>query len=108
MPTQKTSGTQTATVTTEHTLATITDAGTYVLAVDTINMVNGDILELRAKVKVLSGGTTRQYVLAVYANAQGDPIKMSIPVPTLHEVVYTLKQTAGAAGRDFPWEVILL
>ena len=41
------SGTQTATIDTEHTLATETDAKVYVLLVDTKNMVNGDELELR-------------------------------------------------------------
>jgi hypothetical protein len=106
MPTQKASGTQTATINTEHTLATITDAGTYMLAVDLNNLINDEVVELRAKVKVLSGGTTRNYLLAIYAHVQSDPVVMSIPIPVLHEVVFTLKQTAVATGRDFPWEVI--
>ena len=42
MPTSKSSGTQAATIDTEHTLATITDAGTYVLFVDTNAMVLAD------------------------------------------------------------------
>ena len=59
MATSEASGNQTAVVTTEHTLATIATDGTFVLSVDTSEMVLGDELELRAKVKVTSGGTTR-------------------------------------------------
>ncbi len=51
MATSESSGDQTAVVTTEHTLDTITDAGTYVLYVDTSNMVLIDELELRVKTK---------------------------------------------------------
>ena len=43
-----TSGSQTATINTEHTLATITTANVFTLAVDVANMVGGttpDILE---------------------------------------------------------------
>ena len=106
MPTQAASGTQTATLTTEHTLTTITTAGVYVLAVDLNNLVNGDTLELRANVKVLSGGTTRQYLIGQYANVQLDKVCMSIPIPVLHEVIFTLKQQDGSAGRAFSWEII--
>lgn len=104
------SGTQTATVTTEHTLETNAGDKTFVLIVDTVNMVNGDVLELRCKTKVLSGGTTRVAYMATYQNAQSadDMIKISIPIPSDEEFVATLKQTAGGAGRDFPWKVVSL
>lgn len=108
MPTSIQSGTQTASVSTEHTLgSSVTDAGTYVLSVNTTNMANGDALELRIKTKTLAGDTEALYVLASYVNAQSEPIKMSIPVPSLHSLTCTLKQTAGT-GRAFPWNLIAL
>lgn len=107
MASSKASGDQTAVVTTEHTLTTITDAGTYVLYVDTANMVLIDEVELRAKVKVKSDGTTREFLLETYTHVQGQPVKASIPVASINEVVFTLKQTAGTA-RTFKWEVVQL
>ena len=101
------SGTQTAVVTTEHTLATVATEGTFVLYVDTANMVLIDELELRVKTKILSGGTTGEFLLATYIHVQGQPIKASIPVNSDQEVVFTLKQTAGTA-RNFAWKVVSL
>ena len=97
--------TQTAVVDTEHTLDTETVAGVYVLVVDTVNMVNGDVLELRIKTKYASGGTSRLAYSQTYAHVQSDPIKYSVPVPVDTEIICTLKQTAGTA-RDFPWNLL--
>lgn len=107
MATSQAEGSQTATINTEHTLSTITTAGTYVLTVDTNAMADGDELELRGKLKVRSTGTTRLAYLGTYINAQSDLVKLSIPIPTVSEVVFTLKQTAGT-GRAFPWEIVKL
>lgn len=107
MATSKASGSQTAVISTEHTLSTITDAGSYALYVDTANMVLGDELELRVKYKVTSAGTTREMQVAVYAHVQGQPVKASIPVSSINECVFTLKQTAGT-GRAFDWEIVQL
>lgn len=100
-------GTQTATLDTEHTLATITTGKTCVLLVDCLNMVAGDVLILRAKVKTLTGSTAALAYQATYAHAQGEPVKISIPVPALYSVAFTLEQTDGT-GRDFPWSVVSL
>jgi hypothetical protein len=107
MPSSAANGTQTAVISTEHTLSTQTAAGTYVLAVDATNMVDGDVLEVRAKVKVLTGGSALQYLLGSFANAQADPVKMSLPVPSLYSITVTLKQVAGT-GRNFDWNLVLL
>lgn len=107
MPTSQSEGSQTAVISTEHTLDTINTAGDYVLMVDTNAMVLGDILELRGKAKVRSTGTTRQAYYSVYAHVQGSPVKISIPLSCITEVVFTLKQTAGT-GRAFPWEIVKL
>lgn len=107
MATSEASGTQTSVITTEHTLATIATDGAFVLYVDANEMVLGDELELRAKLKVTSGGTTREFLIATYAHVQGQPIKASIPVASINECVFTLKQTVGSP-RDFDWEVVKL
>ena len=105
----ETSGTQTATIGTEHTLATVTPAtpSGYTLVVDTGAMVNADVLELRIKTKVLTGGTSRVAYYATYAHVQAQPQKYSVVVPADVEIVYTLKQTAGT-GRAYPWKVYRL
>lgn len=101
-------GTQTATIGTEHTLGSaIAAAGTFILSVNTSNLADGDVLELRAKTKVLTGGSEALYLLATYTHAQSDPVKMSIPIPSLYSLTFTLKQTAGT-GRSFEWNILAL
>ena len=107
MASQADTGTQSASVSTLHTLSTITASGIYCLSVDINNMILGDVLELSALVKVLTGGTSRQYFLASYAHVPQNPTVISVPIPVLWEVVFKLRQTAGS-GRSFPWEVIRL
>ena len=100
------SGTQTATVTTEHTLATETEGKVYMLLVDTKNMVLIDELELRIKLKVLTGSTSALVYLATYTQPQAEIVKVSIPVPSPgFETIFTLKQTAGTS-RTFEWSVV--
>ena len=103
----KTSGSQSASIGTEHTLATITDAGVYILVVDTNAMANGDEVEFRAKTKAKSGSSSREAYYQAYAHAQGQLNKYSVPIPADVEVVFTLKQTAGT-GRTFDWNVLLV
>ena len=105
--TLKASGTQTANVTTEHTLDTDTDSGVYVLVVDTAEMVLGDFLELRIYTKCLVGGASGLAYQASYAQPQAQPLKYSVPVPCNIECKVTLKQTAGVS-RDFPWSLLAL
>lgn len=103
---ENTGGTQTATVTTEHTLATIASAGTYQLMVELTNMVNDDELELRIYVKGRSGSTSRVALLASYKHAQGSDgqVVFSPPIPAPHEFKATLLQAAGTS-RNFVWAI---
>lgn len=101
------SGTQTATISTEHTLNTDTTNHTYVLAVDAGNMVAGDLLELRLYTKVLSGGTERLAYVGSFQHTQGEPAKYSVPVPANISCKATLKQTAGT-GRAYDWSLLAL
>lgn len=106
MPGTEASGTQTAVISTEHTLATVSANRMMILMVDAANMVLGDALTLRVKTRVLTGGTTRVAFVGVYQHAQtDDPIKVSIPVGSPFEAIFTLQQTAGT-GRAFDWSVL--
>jgi hypothetical protein len=110
VPTSVASGTQTATVTTEHTLATDTTGKTYVLVVDAGAMADGttpDLLELRIYTIVLTSGTERLAYIASFVGAQAEPQKYSVPVPADISIKVTLKQTQGT-GRAFPWKLLSL
>lgn len=98
------SGTQTATVGTEHTLATPATLNTRVLSVDLTNMALGDVVELRIYVKVASGGSQVLYTVSTYAHTQIEDAVISVPVPMPYGGQFTLKQTAGT-GRSFPWNI---
>ncbi len=102
---ESTSGTQTATISTEHTLATETAASVYILAVNLTNMVSGDVTTLRVKPKVLTGGSNTLAFEATFTGAQGVDVVYSEPVPSVHSAVFTLQQTAGT-GRAYEWSVI--
>ena len=105
------SGTQTAVISTEHTLQDIAAAGVYTLHVDSVNMASGDVLELRVYQMVLTAGTRRvaYYVQFQDAQATDDLIKISVPIANeltdAGALRFTLKQTAGT-GRNFPWKVL--
>jgi hypothetical protein len=97
------SGTQTATINTEHMLATPTTNATYVFHVDTVNLVNGDLVELRCYDKV-DGINYRQMWKGTYQHAQVNNAKASPPIAVTAQAQFSLKQTAGT-GRAFPWSV---
>lgn len=104
-------GTQTATVTTEHDVADVNVAGVFTFHVDTVNMVAGDILELRVYQMTLTSGTKRVAFFQQYQGAQltDDLIKVSLPIGNeltdSTSLSFTLKQTFGT-GRAFPWKVL--
>lgn len=102
-----TSGSQTATIGTEHTLATITTANVFTLAVDVANMVGGttpDILEIRLYGKARSSDTERLLKCYPFLGLQTELLFLSIPIHSPHYYKCTLKQTQGT-GRAFPWAV---
>lgn len=98
------SGTQTATIGTTHTLATPTAGKTYVLHLDLTNMAAGDFLEVYLSEKVLSGSTQKGVSQANFAGAQIEAVYMSIPIPSANGCQFQLKQTAGT-GRAYDWSV---
>ena len=102
------SGSQSATINTEHTLATITTAGVYQLAVDLNNMASGstpDILELRVYGKARSSDTERLIACSSFIGSQsGQVLFQDIARISPHYFKVTLKQTQGT-GRAYPWAV---
>lgn len=89
-------------------LYTTTTAGTYVLHLDLTNLTNGDEVMAMVGTKIRSTGSVRWMELGTWAHKQ--PMsngKMSIPVASPHEIVFTLCQLAGSAV-SVPWEVISL
>jgi hypothetical protein len=97
---------------TEQDIAEIADVGTFALLVDLSNLANGDVVELRAKMKISAGGDYITLFNATYAHYQGDPdfsevLKVSLPITHIHGLKYTLHQVDGT-NRDFPYEIIQL
>jgi hypothetical protein len=100
------SGTTAAlTIGTETTLATDTSNGTFVLQVDTSNLVLGDLLEIRIYTINLSGGTLTQTWKGTYQHTQINNEKISPPIASDQSIKCTLKQVAGT-GRTFPWKML--
>lgn len=103
------SGTQNATVGTEHVLAD-NSGGMYIYSVDISAMLAGDTVELRVYIKMLNSADPLKclwYDTFTGLAVATDQIKQSIP--SLGDVIcrVTLKQTAGTT-RSFPWKVTQL
>lgn len=101
------SGSQTATLNTDHTLASPvapTGGAVYQLRVDTAALVNGERVILTLQTKARVGDTLGEMYSSVFENAQGDPIKDSpfVGVEDGNTVVAILRQEGGT-GRAFPW-----
>ena len=100
-------GSQTATLTTEHTLLDNTGAATagyYQLVVDTAALLTGEDLELLIYEPARSAGTVRVVERILLTGALGDPIVKSNVHACAFGAKFTLKQTGGT-GRAFPWSV---
>lgn len=105
------SGTQAASIGTEHTLVDVAVAGTYTLGVDCTNMAAGDATELRCKKIFKTSGSLIVVYYQIYLDAQvaDDCGKISVPIANAltdsASLRFTLKQTLGT-GRNFDWEVL--
>lgn len=102
-----TSGSQTCTIGTEHSLATITGANVYQLALDLNAMAGGstpDILEVREYGKARSGDTKRLIRTTTIVGAQSELLLLTVPRISPHYFEVSIKQTQGT-GRAVPWAV---
>lgn len=102
------SGSQTATISTEHTLATITaTAAVFSVVVDVANLTTSstpDILEIRVYGKARSTDSERLIKVWTMMGTQSETLWFSPPLISPHYFKVTLKQTQGT-GRSFPWAV---
>lgn len=106
------SGTQTATINTEHVLEdeTSSEGKVFDAAIDLAAMVAGDTTEIRVYAVLLASGTIHRVYYHKYVDVQdNEPILLSpiVNVPPLtvaKEWKVTLKQTTGT-GRAYPWTV---
>lgn len=109
--TAEASGTQSASIGTEHILSDVNSAGVYTFHVDLVNLADGDLLELRVYQMVLTGGTRRGAMFASYWGAQPADHLIKVFLPISNELTdsgalrFSLKQVAGT-GRSFPWKVL--
>lgn len=99
------SGTQTASIATEHSLTTQSTARRFQLMVNLSNLVKGDVVIIRVKVKVLSSGSAAEIVYGPFADVVATPIVVTPIIPSLYSYEATLQQTAGT-GRNFEWNLI--
>lgn len=102
-------GTQTAVISTEHTLATVTADGVYVLNVDCAEMTDGttpDILRIRLYSRARSISTERLVEVYELIGAQGKPLFTVVPrVEMTGNFRATIEQTQGT-GRNYPWSIV--
>jgi hypothetical protein len=105
------SGTQTATVGTEHTLLDVAIAGVFQLEVNLINMVALDMVELRVYAIILTGGTRAVVDKGSRYDAQPTDDMIIRSEAIMNELTdagalrFTLKQTLGTS-RTFDWKVL--
>jgi hypothetical protein len=107
VPATAAAGTQTTAIGTEHVLATLGQPGTYVLVIDCSLLAADESLDLRLYVRTRAGSPSALAYADTFAGPQADPVKISVPVPVVHEIRATLRQTAGAP-RDYDWELLAL
>lgn len=101
------SGTQAATLGTEHVLVTPTTLNSRVLIVDANALAVGETLTLRIKGKVLTGGTQRLIREAIFTGQLYEPNVQSMPAVQTFGGDITLTQTGGT-GRSYDWSVVTL
>ncbi len=104
-------GTQAATINTEHTLLDVAIAGTFTLHVSRRNQAAGDVVELRIYQVLLTGDTREIAYFTREADAAPTENMILVSVPISNELTdagslrFTLKQTKGT-GRNWPWKVL--
>jgi len=104
---ENTNGSQTCTIGTEHTLATVTSANVFQLSLDLNAMVGGttpDILEIREYMKARSSDSERLLKVTTVVGAQVEIGYQTVPRISPHHYKVTIKQTQGT-GRAVPWSI---
>lgn len=110
MPSVAASGSQTATLDTDHTLASQvapTGGAAYFLRVDTSALAIGETLVLKLQSKARTSDSTVTVYESTHQHEQTEALKVS-PLVILeagNTVVAVLRQEGGT-GRAFPWALV--
>lgn len=107
MASQHNSGSQAATVTTEHFLGTDPDTttGVFQFMVDVSVLARGDSLEIRVYEKINDTGDTAQVAKTYYLNnEQSDDLWASEAFIFVIGFRFSIKQQTGT-GRTFQWSI---
>lgn len=107
------SGTQAATVTTEHFLSSPNAQGSYQLKVDLNAMLANDVVELRVYAMGITGGASRLFGIWTYYGVRPTNEKFALvpEAPLLNDLTdtnalrFSLTQSFGTS-RSFPWAVM--
>lgn len=112
------SGVQTATIDTEHTLATVSKVGRYRLSVDFHNLATNntptpaepEVVQIRHTMKMYTSDSHQQ-VLPTYYMVSGLLVTSIVQFPIVDvpgesELKFLLKQITPGTGRDFRWNII--
>ncbi len=89
-------------------VGTISQSGIYTFLTDLGAMRNGDEVELRIGAQVAGAGTLGLAYFTSYSQQQATQIKISPPIPTIRQVQFSIKMTAGGTTRSFVYQVISL
>lgn len=104
------SNTQSATVGTEHSVASANIAGVFTFGVSLRNIVAGDVVELRVYKMPLTGGTAEQFLYQRLTLSMLGADKWFESIPVANELtdtnalIFSIKQTKGTS-RNFDWKV---
>lgn len=104
MPTLSNSGTQTAVISTEHTLYNPITNKFFTGYIDLSNMTSGDTVLIRVSIIVKTAGSYRMYWEGSYTGAQINPLVYIAPLPSDIGWRLTLTQTTGT-GRVYDWRI---
>lgn len=92
-------------------LAANTTSGVFVFIANLITMAAGDVVELRI-FNTINSSTEALAYFAIYAHAQAQPMKYSVPVPSLGGASDTIRmtavQTAIGTYRTIPFRVVTI
>lgn len=103
--TEVASGTQTATISSEHTLGSaLTTADLFVLDVNRTNMAAGDTLTIRAYKKCISAGTLALWDEWSFTGVAAPGKIESVEMHSLYSAEFRIVQTAGT-GRSYEWSI---
>lgn len=89
---------------TEQTLATIAAPRTLVCVIDLSNLADGDVINVGAYRKVVSGGPHQLLWTEYITGVVVDSVLLSAAMPSPHSGYFTLQQVAGTY-RQFAWSI---